>query len=68
MTFQHGQPRKHRSYIAVKLLIRDGMTYSIVAYTAIGTDCAESIPLLFTGRCLATAGCCDATVLALCYV
>jgi hypothetical protein len=51
----------------VKLLLIDGMTYSIVAFAAIGTNCAENtIPqLLFTGRCLVTASCCDSTVLAL---
>jgi hypothetical protein len=37
----------------VQLLLSDGMTYSIVACEAIGTDYAENtIPLLFTGRCL----------------
>jgi hypothetical protein len=42
------------------------MTYSIVAYAAIDTDCAENIiPLLFTGLCLLAVGCCDSTVLAL---
>jgi hypothetical protein len=43
------------------------MTYSIVACTLIGTDCAENtIPLvLFTGHCLVTADCCDSTILAL---
>jgi hypothetical protein len=51
----------------VQLLLSDGMTYSIVAFVAIGTDCAENtIPfLLFMGRCLVTTGCCDCTDLAL---
>jgi hypothetical protein len=43
------------------------LTDSIVACAAIGMDCAENtIPLLlFTGRCLETAGCCDSIILAL---
>jgi hypothetical protein len=50
----------------MELLLSDGITYSIVAYAAIGTDCAENtIPLLFTGSGLVTACCCDSTVLAL---
>jgi hypothetical protein len=59
--------RKHRSSVAVQLLFSDGMTYSIVACAAIGTECGENIIplLLFSGRCLATAGCCDSTILAL---
>jgi hypothetical protein len=41
------------------------MTYSIVVYAVIGTDCAENtIPLLFMGYCLVIAGSCDSTVLA----
>jgi hypothetical protein len=40
-------------------------TYSIVACEAIGTVRAENAILLFTGRCLVTAGCCDSTILAL---
>jgi hypothetical protein len=36
------------------------MTYSVVACAAFGTDCAENpVSLMFTGRCLVTAGCCD---------
>jgi hypothetical protein len=51
----------------VQLLLSDGITYSIVAYAAIGMNCAENTiaVLLFTGRCLVTAGCCDSTVLSL---
>jgi hypothetical protein len=42
------------------------MTYSTAACAAIGMDCAENtIPLLFTGSCLVTAGCCDSAILAL---
>jgi hypothetical protein len=43
------------------------MMYCFVACAAIGTNCSENIIplLLFTGRCLVTAGCCDSTVLAL---
>jgi hypothetical protein len=43
------------------------MTYSTVAYTAIGTDYTENtIPLLlFMGCFLVTASCCDSTILAL---
>jgi hypothetical protein len=43
------------------------MTYSIVACAAIGTDCTENTIafLLFTGRWIVTAVCCDSTVLAL---
>jgi hypothetical protein len=42
------------------------MTYSVVVCEGTGKDCAENnVPLLFTGRCLVTAGCCDSTVLAL---
>jgi hypothetical protein len=50
----------------VQLSLSDGMTYSIVACAAIGTDHAENniLLLLFTGRCLVTAGCCDSTVVA----
>jgi hypothetical protein len=71
----HGPHRKLRSSVAVQLLLSDGMSYSVVACATIGTNCAENIiPLLFMGRCLVTAGCCDLTVLALseyatlCYV
>jgi hypothetical protein len=50
----------------MQLLLRDCMTYFIVAWTAIGTGCAENtIPRSFTGRCLVTAGCCYSTILAL---
>jgi hypothetical protein len=51
----------------VQLLLRDGMTYYFVACAAIGTECAENAfpVLLFTGRCLLTARCCDSTDLAL---
>jgi hypothetical protein len=43
------------------------MTYSIVMCAAIGMDCTENIIplLLFTGRCLIRASCCDSTILAL---
>jgi hypothetical protein len=66
ITFQHGLRRKHRSSVAVQLLLSDGMTYSIFACAAIGTQCAENTIslLLFTGRRLVTAGC-DSTILAL---
>jgi hypothetical protein len=49
----NGPRRKHRSSVAVQLLLNDGMTYSIVACAAISTVTAENtIPLLlFTGRC-----------------
>jgi hypothetical protein len=58
--------RKRRSSLAVQSLLSDGMMYSIVACAAVGTDCAKStIPLLFTDRCLVTAGYCDSTILAL---
>jgi hypothetical protein len=62
---RHGPRRNHRSSVVVQLLLRDGMTYSNAACTAIGTDCAENtIPLLlFTGRRLATASCCDFTII-----
>jgi hypothetical protein len=50
----------------MQVLLSDGMTYSIFACAAIDTDCAENtVPLLFTGHCLITAGCCDSTILAL---
>jgi hypothetical protein len=71
----HGSHRKHNSSVAVQLLLCDGVTYSVIACTAIGTNWADNIILLlFTGSCLVTAGCCDSTVLAsseyatLCYV
>jgi hypothetical protein len=62
-----GPHRKHRSSVAMQLLLSDGMTYSNVAFAVIGTYSAENtIPLLlFTGRCLVTAYCCDSTVLSL---
>jgi hypothetical protein len=42
------------------------MTHSTVASAASDTDCAENTtPLLFTGRCLVTAGCFNFTILAL---
>jgi hypothetical protein len=42
------------------------MTYSVVEYAAIGTNFAESTSLvLFTGRCLVTAGYYDSTILSL---
>jgi hypothetical protein len=43
------------------------MTHSIVACTAIGTECGENIVslLLFRGRCLTTAGSCDSIIFAL---
>jgi hypothetical protein len=64
--FWHGPHRKHRSFVAVRLLHSGGMTYSIVMCTAIGMDRAENtIPLLFAGHCLVMAGCCDSTILAL---
>jgi hypothetical protein len=66
ITFRHGPHRKRRSSVTVQLLLREGMTYFIVACAAIGTDCAgNAISLLFTSRCLVTAGCCDFKVLAL---
>jgi hypothetical protein len=41
-------------------MLKDGMTYSIVTFGTIGTDCAEnSIILLCMGRCLVTSVCCD---------
>jgi hypothetical protein len=50
ITSQHGSRRKHRSSVAVQLLLRDGITYSTVACAAIGTDCAENTTSrLFTG-------------------
>jgi hypothetical protein len=59
--------RKHHYYDAVKLLLSDGMTYSIIACATIGRDCAEYIIilLLYTGLCLARVGCCDYTIFAL---
>jgi hypothetical protein len=58
---------KHCSSVAVQVLLSDGKMYSIFVYAAIGTDCTENtIPLLlFKGRCLVTASCCDSTLLAL---
>jgi hypothetical protein len=38
---RHGPHRKHCSSIAVQLFLSDGMSYSIVAYAAIGTDCIK---------------------------
>jgi hypothetical protein len=63
----HGQRRKHLSSVAVRLLLTDGMRCSIVACAAIGTERTENtIPLLlFTGRCLVKADCCNSTILAL---
>jgi hypothetical protein len=59
--FLHGPHRKHRSSVAVQLLLSDGMAYSIVSCAAIGADCAKNIIplLLFTGRCIVTADSCD---------
>jgi hypothetical protein len=60
--------------VAVKLLLSDGTTCSAVVCAAISTDCAENtIPLLFTGHCLVTAGRCVslreyATILKLCFM
>jgi hypothetical protein len=67
ITPRHGPRHKHRFSVAAKLLLSDCMTYSIVACAAIGRDWAETIIplLLFTRRCLVTAGCCDCTVLGL---
>jgi hypothetical protein len=67
ITPRHGQPRKHRSSVAVRLLLSDGTTYCIVEYVAIDTDCAENtIPLLsFTSLCILRAGSCEITSLAL---
>jgi hypothetical protein len=66
ITSRHRLHRKHRSSVAVKLLLNDGMMYSIVTCAVIGMDLAENaIPLLFTDRCLVIAGCCDSTILAL---
>jgi hypothetical protein len=64
---RHGPCRNHRSSVAVQLLLSDGKTYFIVACTATGTDCAENtVPmLLFTGRRLATVGCCGFTIITL---
>jgi hypothetical protein len=49
------------------MLLSNGMTYSIVACAAIDKDCAENITplMMFTSGCLATAGRCDSTILAL---
>jgi hypothetical protein len=60
---QHGRHRKHSSCVAVKLMISNGMTYSIVACAAICTDCTENTTplLLFRGCCLIMAGCCDSS-------
>jgi hypothetical protein len=54
---RHGRRRKHRSSVAVQVLVNSGMTYSIVACAAIGTDRAGNtiLLLLFSGHCLATA-------------
>jgi hypothetical protein len=43
------------------------MTYSIVAWAAMSTECSENtiVVLLFMGRRLVTGGCCDYTVLTL---
>jgi hypothetical protein len=67
ITSRHGPSRKHRSSVAVQLLLSYGITYSIFACASICTDCAENtIPLLLvTARCVVTAGSCDSTVLAL---
>jgi hypothetical protein len=56
ITPRHGPHRKHRSSVAVRLLLSDGMAYSTAACAAIGNDRAQyTIPLfLFTGRCLVT--------------
>jgi hypothetical protein len=56
---RQGTRRKHRSSVAVQLLLSNGMTYYIVVFAVIGTDYAENtIPLfLCTGRCLVKAGC-----------
>jgi hypothetical protein len=58
---------KHHSSVAMQLLLRDGITYSIVVWAAISTDCAQNtITLLLSkGRCLVMASCCDSTLLAL---
>jgi hypothetical protein len=64
--FRHEPRWRHCSSVAVQLLLNDVMTYSIAVCAAIGTDWAKNtIPLLFLGRCLVMAGCCDSTVLAL---
>jgi hypothetical protein len=62
---RHWPRRKHYSSLA--LLLIGGMTYSIIASAVIDTEFTENtIPLLlFTGRCLATAGYCDSAVLDL---
>jgi hypothetical protein len=67
VTSRHGQRRARCTYVAVQLLLSDSMTYSIVAYVTIGTDCAENTIylLLFTGRCLVTAGYFVSIILAL---
>jgi hypothetical protein len=51
----------------MQLLLSNGMKCPLVAYAAMGTDCAENtIPLvLFTRSCLVTAGCCDSRITAL---
>jgi hypothetical protein len=51
----------------VQLLLSGGMTYSTDAHATIGTDRSENTNflLLFTCRCLVTAGCCGSTILAL---
>jgi hypothetical protein len=48
----------------MQLLLRDDMTYSVAAFAAIGTDCAENTIPLFTGCCLVTADSYDSTSLA----
>jgi hypothetical protein len=66
LTSGYWKGKKHCPSVAVQLLLSDHMTYSNVAWAAIGTDCAENtIPLLlFKGRWLVTAGCCDSTTFA----
>jgi hypothetical protein len=50
----------------MQLLLINGMMYSYVACAAFDMGCTENtIPLLFTGRCLVAASCCESTVLAL---
>lgn len=67
ISFRNGPRRKHRSFVAVQLLLSDGMMYSTAACKVIGTDCAvNTVSLfLFMGRCLVTAGSSDAMILAL---
>jgi hypothetical protein len=65
ITSRHGLSKKHRSSLAVQLLLRDGITCFVFVRAANRTDCAENIIplLLLRDRCLVTAGCCDPKIL-----